>query len=93
MRHLIFVCFLVLITLPAHSKINPTKRNIELSVEAEVNKNTIGKLTLTVTPEDSLLLHWNEVEAIFERFLYSESLVKISKNVQNQKQKNLKSMD
>ncbi|MGO2513813.1 fimbria/pilus outer membrane usher protein [Marinomonas polaris] len=84
MRYLIFVFFLVFISLPAYSKINPTKRNIELSVEAEVNKNSIGRLTLTVTPADSLLLHWDEIEPIFERFLYSENLVAMSKNVQNQ---------
>lgn len=84
MRYLACVFLCVFISFPVYSKINPTKRNIELSVEAEVNKNAIGKLTLTVTPEDNLLLNWNELEPIFDQFLYLENITQMSRSVSSE---------
>lgn len=84
MRYLIFAVFLVFFSFPAYSKINPTKRNIELSVEAEMNKSSIGRLNIMVTPEDNILLKWDEIEPIFKRFFYPESLVIISNDVKNE---------
>lgn len=81
---MVFLLFWVFVSLPAHSKINPTKRNIELSVEAEVNKSSIGRLTLIVTPTDSLLLNWSEIEPTFKHLLLLENLNALSESVQNE---------
>ena len=77
--------FLLSFTQLCYSKINPSKRTIELSVEAELNKNAIGKLTLAVDPNDNLSLKWSEIKVSFERLLFSEDFdsleSKVNKNV------------
>ncbi|MGB3599023.1 MAG: fimbria/pilus outer membrane usher protein [Marinomonas sp.] len=56
------------------AKINPSNRTIDLSVEAELNKTSIGQLTLSVTPEDALLLKWSELEPSLAKILYPSAL-------------------
>ena len=73
----------MLLSTSVFSKINPTSRNIELSVEAEVNKNSIGKLTLIVNPDDKLMIKWDEFGPIVNRFLSDENVNLLSKNVED----------
>lgn len=70
LAYLSFICF----TQMSFAKINPTNRAIELSVEAELNKGAIGKVVLVVEPDDTLLLKWEEVAAVFKEVLYPEGV-------------------
>ncbi len=71
----IFICLLLIVfTQVSLAKINPSNRTIELSVEAELNKTDIGRVTLAVEPGDNLLLKWNEVETVLKEVLYPEGL-------------------
>ena len=64
----IFICLLlILFTQVSLATINPSNRTIELSVEAELNKTSIGRITLAVEPGDNLLLKWDEVETVLNR--------------------------
>jgi len=80
MRSLLFIlllCFSQLI----YAKINPSNRTIALNVEAELNKNPIGKLTLSVDPNDKLSLKWSEISASFQRILFAEGLTALESKV------------
>ncbi|MGO3407789.1 fimbria/pilus outer membrane usher protein [Marinomonas sp.] len=59
------------------AKINPSNRTIDLRVEAELNKTSIGQLTLSVTPEDALLLKWSELEPSLVKMLYPSALTSL----------------
>jgi len=80
MRSLIFF---LLLTLSLHSfaKINPTNRAIELSVEAELNSSSIGKIALIIEPDDRLIVKWNDVQSVFKDILLPEVFSKLSVRV------------
>ena len=72
----IFICLLlILFTQVSLATINPSNRTIELSVEAELNKTSIGRITLAVEPGDNLLLKWDEVETVLNEKLIDKVLL------------------
>ncbi|MBH0093031.1 fimbria/pilus outer membrane usher protein [Pseudoalteromonas sp. SCQQ13] len=78
----IFICLLlILFTQVSLATINPSNRTIELSVEAELNKTDIGRVTLAVEPGDNLLLKWDEVETVFNEKLYPQGLTTLKAKV------------
>nr|WP_306287850.1 hypothetical protein [Pseudoalteromonas sp. WY3] len=78
----IFICLLlILFTQVSLATINPSNRTIELSVEAELNKTSIGRITLAVEPGDNLLLKWDEVETVFNEKLYPQGLTTLKAKV------------
>lgn len=76
-----FGFFLIVFSYTCDAKINPTNQAIELSIEAELNKTAIGKVTLVVEPNDSLLLKWEDVEAVFKGLLYPEGFTTLAEKV------------
>lgn len=78
----IFICLLlILFTQVSLATINPSNRTIELSVEAELNKTSIGRITLAVEPGDNLLLKWDEVETVLNEKLYPQGLTTLKAKV------------
>tara|TARA_R110001583_G_scaffold18595_1_gene73801 strand:- start:2124 stop:4493 length:2370 start_codon:yes stop_codon:yes gene_type:complete len=63
------------------AKINPSTRIIELSVEAKLNKNPIGRLTLVVDPDDLMSFKWDEMKDNFRGSLYDEKYFLLVKRV------------
>ncbi|ALS33648.1 hypothetical protein PTRA_a2573 [Pseudoalteromonas translucida KMM 520] len=78
---LFFGFFLIVFSYTCDAKINPTNQAIELSIEAELNKTAIGKVTLVVEPNDNLLLKWEDVEAVFKGLLYPEGFTTLAEKV------------
>jgi len=80
----IYLCIaLLLISHFCFAKINPSKRVIELSVEAQLNKNAIGRLTLSVDPNDNLSLKWSEIEPSFSTLLFAKNFDVLKSKVSN----------
>lgn len=46
-----------------------------------MNKSSLGQVTLSVTPEDALLLKWNELEVSLSKSLYPDTVSKLKKQV------------
>ncbi|ASM49353.1 hypothetical protein PESP_a1205 [Pseudoalteromonas espejiana DSM 9414] len=67
---LLFVMFLS--PLPALAKINPSNRTIELTVSAQLNKSSIGHVSLSVNKDDALFLKWSELEPYFREILLED---------------------
>jgi len=80
MRLLIYFLLLTL-TLNCFAKINPTNHTIELSVEAELNSSSIGKIALVIEPDDRLIVKWNDVHSAFQDVLFPELFSKLSAKV------------
>lgn len=78
----LFICLLfVFFTQASIAKINPSNRTIELSVEAELNKTSIGRISLAVEPDDNLSLKWGEIETVLDDILYPEGFATLAKQV------------
>jgi outer membrane usher protein FimD/PapC len=80
-----YICFVFFVlAAPIYGQINPTSEPIELTVDTRINKNTIGSITLIVTPKDKLVLKWPEVEPHFAPILFAQSLENIAKQANSQ---------
>ena len=82
MRAIVFL-ILVCISQFSFAKINYSKNTIELSVDAKLNQNPIGRLTLVVDPNDKLSLKWSELEPWLVKILLPEAIKTLNSKVNN----------
>jgi len=77
----ILCLILIIFSQLSYAKINYSKNTIELSVDAKLNQNPIGRLTLVVDPSDNLSLKWSEIEPWLSKILIPEALDTLESNV------------
>lgn len=79
----ILCLILIFISQLSYAKINYSKNTIELSVDAKLNQNSIGRVTLVVDPSDNLSLKWSEIEPFLNKVLISEALNTVASKVKD----------
>lgn len=84
MKKLLLFCSLFLVSINGYSKINPSNRTIELTVESYINNAPIGQVTLSISPSDEFALPWPEVEESFDKFMYPNEVGELRSLVTNQ---------